>query len=503
MTPRWRELVVGTGATILAIWLAFELADGSWLWPILAGTIALGAILVRTLAVPLNVIAIGVLLIGYMVGNRGFAQLMIVPGLPLLPAEIGLVIAAAWLVVRAGLTKTLPWRRNSLNFALAAWMALGVVRFAFDLPQFGFLAVRDFATVYYVAFFFITQEIGRDEKCRRFLIGCLLAASITLPVVYALVEVFPEFFLSALVVRGVPLIYFKGDLAPTFIGVSAIILYITVRGVNRWWARPMAMTMVLWVCVGENRASLLGLVVGLGWMLFSRYRSLVIAQAAVAVAVIVLAIVASLGGNEWAQKKFNGVADRVMSVVDFTGNVSYHMEESSSKSANNQFRWVWWRTVASETFSRNPAFGLGFGYDLARGFLQEYNPDLAEEFTARSPHSILMTALGRLGLVGLLVFLWILAALAFNTWRTMRDPASDVLSVALWASVWPIAISACLGVVLEGPMGAVVFWSLLGLAQSQTASRTENPVPVATEDRRTESPDLISAASSSSVGSIS
>lgn len=147
------------------------------------------------------------------------------------------------------------------------------------------------------------------------------------------------------------------------------------------------------------------------------------------------------------------------------------------KSDNNRFRTMWWRAVASETLAQNPAFGLGFGYDLARGFLQEYSPDLTEEFTARSPHSILMSAFGRLGFAGLAVFAGFCGVLAVRTWRVMRDPAAAPLALGLWSSLWVILLSACFGVVLEGPMGAVVFWTLLGLANapSPAADETDSP----------------------------
>ena len=37
-------------------------------------------------------------------------------------------------------------------------------------------------------------------------------------------------------------------------------------------------------------------------------------------------------------------------------------------------------------------------------------------------------------------------------------------AMTLQAAVWVVMISACLGVVLEGPMGAIPFWIMLGLA---------------------------------------
>ncbi len=476
MNPIWRERIVALVAALVAVWLAYGLAEGALVLPLVAGAIAAAAIFVRLTSMSIDAIVVGGLLFGYIVGNRGFAQLMPVPGLPLLPAEMGLAVASGCLMWRCARDKSLPWCRDALNYALLSWIIVGSARFAFDLPRYGFVAVRDFATVYYVAFFFIVQQLGQDERARRFLLKSLLVASATLPLVFTLFEFFPEFFIGTLTIRGVPLIYFKGDIAPAFLAVGGILLFLGPAPRHQWWARPLAVAMILRVFIGDNRASLLGTVVALAWIARSRFRRFAFVQGGVVALVLLLLVgLATFTNNPWATTKVRSASERALSVVDLTGRFAYRQEESLSKSDNNQFRWVWWRTVVAETLATNPALGLGFGYDLARGFLQEYNPDMAEDFTARSPHSILVTSLGRMGLVGLVIFLWILALVFARTWRVMRDPASEPMEVALWAALWPIAISAGLGVVLEGPMGAVVFWSLLGLATTHRAPTPEAP----------------------------
>lgn len=467
MNPVWRERLVAAAAALLAVWLSFGLADGALGWPLVAFAVAGAAILVRGAGLPLDALALGLLVFGYIVGNRGFAQLMPVPGVPLLPAEIGLALAGAWLAVRCAQAKVLPWRPDALNYALLAWIVLGTGRIVFDLPRHGFLALRDYAAVYYVAFFFVTQHLAQEARVRKFLLGCFIAASVCLPPVFALFELFPDFFLGTLTLRGIPLIFFKGDLAPLFMAVGAVLLYLRAQGGHRLWARPLATGLVVWVAVGENRAALLGLIVAFGWIGLSRYRAFPAVQAALAALVLSGLVAATqIGDFPRLERRLAELGDRAQSLVDWSGRGAYRQEHGSIKSDNNQFRWVWWRSVATETLAQNPVLGLGFGHDLAHGFLQEYNPDMAEEFTARSPHSVVVTALGRLGLAGVAVLGWCGLILARRTWRAMRDPAGDAMQVALWAALWPIAISACLGVVLEGPMGAVIFWTLLGLAHT-------------------------------------
>jgi hypothetical protein len=70
--------------------------------------------------------------------------------------------------------------------------------------------------------------------------------------------------------------------------------------------------------------------------------------------------------------------------------------------------------------------------------------------------------------------------------RAQLDGAARALS--WWCACWVILISACFGVVLENPMGAVVFWILLGLAHASTKAVTE--AAAASEVEETRDPTL-------------
>jgi len=104
--------------------------------------------------------------------------------------------------------------------------------------------------------------------------------------------------------------------------------------------------------------------------------------------------------------------------------------------------------------------------------VQEYYPDAEEEFNTRSPHNIVITTFGRMGAVGTSVWLAFLACCFLATWRVLRH-STDPVAHSLWVSPWVLLAAASLGVVLEGPMGAVVFWSLLGLASAVSRSEPE------------------------------
>lgn len=484
MSPQLRQTLLVAGSTALAVWMGFAIADGNLGWPIFLAALTLAAALSRLLALPFDAILVGLVLAGFILGNRGFAQQMLIPNVPLLPAEIALLVAGSWRFFVWGFDRRLPLRRSALDWAVLAWLILGSARFLFDFPRHGLLAARDFAIVYYAAFFFIVRHLAATPRVWRYLDGCILAAFLGLPLTYALSTLLPGLLFEHLSFHGAPLIFFKDDLAITFFAVGSVHLYFRSADRYRIPCQLLAVGYAAFVLARDNRASVAGLGVAAGLLLAARrwpYPALL--GVIVATGLIGLGGLASVGQNDWARDKLQAMADRAVSLVDFSGHASYSSQESGHKGDNNRFRLVWWKNVAEETWQRGPVFGLGFGEDLAAGFLREYYPDSAEDFTTRSPHNIHMTVFGRLGLAGITLWLGFCAILLQRTWRTLRS-SPEPAAWATWCGLCIVLASASFGVVLEGPMGGVFFWSLLGLADASSA-----PKPVgAGEEPATASP---------------
>lgn len=469
MHPRLRTGLIVAAILVVAAWLGAQVAEGSYGWPALAATLTLAAVLVRFTGVDADAIFVGFLLVGYIVGNRGFAQLMPAPGLPLLPAEAGLLIAVGWRVIVCAFERRLPVQRDLLNWTVAAWIVAGTARVAFDVPRFGMLALRDYAMIYYAAFFFLAQHMARDARVRRYFVNCLLVGGIVQLPVFILYQFFPSVFLNQLTILGAPLVYYKGDLAFTFLAASSLLIFHWATGRQRTWAWPLAAVMFLYVMSADNRASLLGAVTAAGLLLLAgRWRFAALQGGLTVVALGAVIALAAIGNNNWAQGKLHGLSDRLHSLTDVSGTGHYTSEESSFKGDNNRFRLIWWKNVIEETGQANPVFGLGFGADLAAGFLQEYYPDNSEEFGVRSPHNMFVTTFGRMGAAGLGVWLVFCAAFLQRAWRALSR-TGDPVTWSLWCMAWVILVSATFGVVLEGPMGAVIFWTVLGLASATPA----------------------------------
>jgi hypothetical protein len=471
MHPRLRLAILAAAVAVLAVIVGLQVADESYFLGeiVVCGLLWLVA---ERLQGPLpDAWGLAALLVGYIVGNRGFAQFFLRPNLPLLPAEAGLLVCAPLLIFRMAFKQAAALQRDGLNFAILAWMLLGAVRLPFDLRQYGFIALRDSATVYYASFFFIAQAFCRHEASRSLLRRALRLAFLLLPVVSVALSLAPEFFLTMFTWRGVPLVYHKGDLVATYLS-SGFFFFWAMReaGAHRAWLIPAAVCLLMSPTMGSPRAAMFGTVmVTLIWLIARRPRLLLFQVGAVTAGfAAVLLVLVSYGNKDLRETTAYSVYEHAISIVDFEGTGTYLHAETGDPGNNNRFRLVWWNSVAQETLQKSPAFGLGFGADLAARFLVDYNLVEAEDFVTRSPHSVIMTVFGRMGTLGLLLFLTIAAMMARSAWPAFRRRDFDAMG--LWSVTWVLWFSACFGVVLEGPMGAVVFWTVLGMANATTAA---------------------------------
>ena len=422
-----------------------------------------------------DVVLAGVLLIGYLVGNRGFAQLS-VPKLPLLVGELTLgigLVAAGW---RAACTKSLPVRR----------VAFGCARLRFDVRDHGAVALRDFALLYYALFFFLAQGWAAEPAQRRWLERCLTVAFTVAPPVFVAFTFWPDFFMTNFTFVGVPLVFIKADVEGGLL-VAGIFwcLQRHTTSTHSWWLVPATANLVA-VAACSSRAALVALVAACAWPLVCREWRLVRPLAAiVAVGLSSLALQAVVTNRPLVATPIYRLIENVASVTDTQGTRVYLANNLDDKPDNNQFRLVWWRAVVDEVWTEHRWLGLGFGHDLAAEFLRIYYADANEDFSARSPHNFSVTVFGRMGLVGLGFLLALTVALGGLLWRAGRQTArgeSDGERFTLGLGAWAILVSACFGVVLEGPMGATVFWTLLGLANATDPDAVHEPEPLVTAE---------------------
>ncbi len=151
------------------------------------------------------------------------------------------------------------------------------------------------------------------------------------------------------------------------------------------------------------------------------------------------------------------------SVTSIFGN-SEHAELEGTK----EWRLGWWKNIIEYTVF-GPYFwtGKGFGVNLA---VEDGPPGLtAEETSLRSPHNGNMTVLARMGVPGALLWLALNFSFAFRLLAAYRG--ANRTGQGFWARVnlwiilfWlAVLINLSFDVYLEGPVGGMWFWAVIGL----------------------------------------
>ena len=487
MNPRLRLILFVALGAVLGVLIGVDIADESYGLATLVALACCWAIIERTSDSPPDAWLLAAAIAGYVIGNRGFAQLQPTAQIPLLPAEAVLLVAVPGLVARMALKRTSGFRSDFLNYSILVWVVVGSARLPLDMSRFGIIALRDFAMVYYAAFFFIGQAFGAQGASARMLRNSLTIAFVGLLPAVVVNELAPDFLLTTFTFRGIPVIFHKSDLIATSLAGGFFWLWTRMEKFNnRLWLVPAAASLLLIGIIASPRAAMAG--VGLTtilWLLNGRWRIAAAQLGIISAASIVVLAVLGFSGKDLRTSAPYSAFEHAISIFDPQGTGNYINAESGDPGGNNRFRLIWWRDVVDETLSTNPAFGLGFGSDLASRFLADYDLLSDENFSARSPHSMIVTVFGRMGIVGFLAWLAVAAAIATLVWRLFRRGQPDGIGLACVVCVtW---ISACVGVVLESPMGAIVFWTALGLANS-ILHEGKLPVGAAAGEPRDEHP---------------
>jgi hypothetical protein len=463
ISPRTRLILFAVAGAALGLTLGVDVADESYGLAGLVAVAALWLVVGRVSEAAQEAWLLAVILVGYIVGNRGFAQLQATSQLPLLPAEAVLLVAVPALVFRIVMKKTWGIRRDSLNTVILAWIIIASIRLPLDMSHYGAMALRDYATIYYAVFFFIAQDLGGQPVSSRLLRGAFTAAFLLLIPAVVSVLVSPDFLVDHFRFRGTPIIFHKSDLVAT--SLAAGFFWFWTRWEKRrnwlWFASAAASLLLVGGMASPRAAMFASAVMTTLWVLTGRWRILAAQFGIIAAGAVIAVAVIVFSGKDLKTSAPYSMYEHAMSIFDPNGTGTYINGESGDPGDNNRFRLVWWRDVIEDTIATNPLYGIGFGGDLSARFLIDYDLISDESFAARSPHNVVVTMIGRMGLIGLISWLAVMAGAGVMIWRLLRRGEPDGMGAASVACV--VLLSACFGVVLEGPMGAVVFWTALGL----------------------------------------
>lgn len=487
-SPFLRALVIVVPGLLVALYLATEIGSGNLPTTIyfLLGVIFLVAVKIFTKHVRFEALVLGILLFGYIVGQSGFGHFSISPRQGIYLGEIGLMICLGATIPRIAFTREKIIPKQPLAWAVFTLMALGTFRFIYDLRHSvnEMDVVRDFATIYYAAFFFIAFNVSRHAGSRLFLQRAVTVGLVCAIFVSSVFFIVPSLY-DHFLIHGQPFIAPRGDLTGSFMGFACILFYLNgqTKGHGiRWTLLSLAAFIAL--LIPMSRATFLGFAAAVILLMLCGQSKFLLRVAIFCVIGIMILTPILLAVKKTGEDTYvTRLRDKIASIVDpFGSKHTFSSAVGDTAAGNDEFRAVWWTSVIDETNEKSPFVGLGFGYDLAKKFLINYREVNAYAFDTRSPHSILLTIYGRMGIVGILSFFLVVFYIVTSALRcaaAIRSHKTPVIDIALWCGAVAILVTSCFGVMLEGPMAAIVFWSLLGMASYREWERL-HPAPAPT-----------------------
>lgn len=177
---------------------------------------------------------------------------------------------------------------------------------------------------------------------------------------------------------------------------------------------------------------------------------------------VILILALPLYMSTQLQENFQG---RKIGLDQLAENVtSLVSSESSNPSLNDNKLWriTWWLKIIDDTFL-GPHFFIGQGYGMSLAIAYDV-PD-ASEGNLRSPHNFHMTVLARMGVIVFFAWLyWIVLNI-----KKIRRQDLTAENLIYYTVIIAFLINASFDVYLEGPMGAMPFWIMVGLAYAGEA----------------------------------
>ncbi|HYD69846.1 O-antigen ligase family protein [Azospirillum sp.] len=409
------------------------------------------------------------LLVGYVLGGRGFAHV----GVP--PIYVGEVVLLLSLVLYLCAPDFRIFADSRILWLLIAFDLWCLSRSLPHLEEYGVDTLRDSALYGYSAFAFIVASLMNDRHMVR---GLVIAFDRALSVSVVLLPLF--IVMAPRLANGpidyVPFILLKaGDVAVHLSGVLAFRLlrlreamapgHPLPRWLPDWLFWSSWMAAALWVIAGA-RGGLLAMAAGILVVFLFGYGRRPVALF-VAALVGVLTVMAVFGIRIETERREISAEQILANVLSITGErpadaVGIDAVELESTAT---WRLLWWEDILDYTlFGEYFWTGKGFGENLA----DSDGYQVSELGDLRSPHNGHLTVLARAGVPGLVLwgglhvaFVTALIRMAIRMKHAGADAwqRANVWILATWAAA---AVNATFDVYLEGPQGGIWYWSIIG-----------------------------------------
>jgi hypothetical protein len=346
------------------------------------------------------------LIAGYILLNLGFMMLRVPPG------GKGAPLGEIWLAfMLATIFLDLRMVRPFVNWAPAVplflWWLVGLTHLVIDVPQYGFWAIRDAghwmeANYLWVGFALASRPefYQKFEKWLRLVFNISVCYMLTYPFGQIISNYSPK--VNAVAGYSIPIVgnyvNASGNVMTQFFR-----LLLERRGSMLRLVGKVAITgaaMVVMVFFLQMRTAYLQLVAATALLLYCRPRSLgrfgLVLLAGLIMGALLLNLNLNLAGRTGEKFTVSFLLDHIQAIW---GGGGYDVRGSAG---GVDLRFGWWQDVFNRVNSSvlTAFFGLGFGFPLT-------NFHALSAAVVREVHNSLVSTYGRMGLVGLLLFLTI------------------------------------------------------------------------------------------------
>ena len=421
------------------------------------------------------------LLAGLAIGGKGFAYL----GLPpLFITELMLLLGVGVFLLQRRWRETLGQPTAVLLVLSIAWSLAQTLPY---LGTHGLDAPRDMVLVGYgIAALIVAAVVISDPSRLAWLLGryqrfalWFLALSPLLWVAYTLLnEAMPTWPWAP----GVGIVELKpGDTAVHLGAIAAAAILGLFRGRSIGWIVLLALLLAALAAVSRGAlvAFASAAMVGLMFRPRSRWAWRLLG---VGLTLVLIALLVDVRMQVPGRQREFSARQLTLNFVSILGD-----NETGDLDDTKTWRLQWWEKIARYTFA-GPHFwtGKGYGVNLANddGF-QVYEDD-----SLRSPHNGHLNVLARTGVPGLTLWVAVQAAWLAQVMLAYLDARRR--GHAAWCSVFGLllaywtamTLNASVDVYLEGPMGGVWFWTIVGLGLAATWIHRHAPEVLQEADAR-------------------
>ncbi len=404
-------------------------------------------ILVLWRKVPLDAKLIFLVILGYALGGKGFAYVS--PFEPIYIGEIALALSLLGLLARP---KQLSLFDTPIHRIVLVYVLYAGIHLIVDYEAYRLMAIRDSSMAYYALFFIVAYSLFHDRR---------------------VVEVFEVVIKVAVVLSVISMAYHISGVGYVFPGFAphtdayiplctGIVLYLLVAGVERRKLHFLALACLIGLAlIAIKTASLLAVMAAVSCaILFGRINRLIMPAVILgALSVVALAVTTFIDRNLAFNMIAGGGTAETLGIQggEFTG-----------FTGTSHWRWLWWTVIYDDTMQSAPFWGQGFGADITGPFLEAWQGPEYGDATgyARYPHNVMFTNLGRIGILGLGIFIMLFFAIGLLVIKFCRAYFSKVgrrdADLICFAIVIAGMTNGILQATYEIPHSAITHWVCLG-----------------------------------------